>query len=262
MTQDEERDFWKVWFEYLIRTPAYLRWADWMDRTYSGEYIRWPVELDAFSFGYDAWLKHDLPHQVYFDRVYYRLLHRQRMIAEAEKNGFTLASESARNAREALEWEREELGRALTWKEEEALLEQVNRDTLAERETREREYREGFKRYRYRSKPPGVNWGPVLSGTLKRRLTYYHLHEICGFSRDEIILADDLPFVALPFGPGPFSPDPKEIDFFRYWKRGHASRDPRHFLSEEIAEARKVIAAVEAGWFPTPPPPFKKSSTK
>jgi len=261
MTLEEDRDFYRVWFEYLIRTPSYLRWADWMERTYSGEYLPFPAELDAFSIGYGAWFEHDRPWEISFDRIFSRVLYRKRLITEAENNAFLPAAELARSARESLEMEREELGRALDWQEEEALLEQVNRDTLAEREIREREYLEGFRKYRYRSKPPRVNWGAALSGTLKRRLNYHHLAETCGFTRDEIVMADDLPIIDLPFGPGPFSPTPKEIDFFRYWKRGHASRDPRHFLSEEIAEARKVIAAVEAGWFPAPPPPFRNSST-
>lgn len=262
MTLEEERDFYRVWFEYLIRTPAYLRWADWMNRTYSGEYLPFPAELDTFSIGYGAWLKSDRPWEISFDKVYSRAVYRKGLIAEAEENAFSPAAELARSARESLEMEREELGRSLTWQEEEALLEQANRAALEDRETRDREYSEGFKKYRYRFKPPGVNWGPVLSATLKRRLTYYHLAEVCGLFRDEIVMADDLPLIDLPFGPGPFSPDPKEIDFFRYWKRGHACRDPRHFLSEEITEARKTIAAVETGWFPAPPPPrFKNSST-
>jgi len=283
MTLEEERDFYRVWFEYLTRTPAYLRWADWMERTYSGENIPWPADLHAFSVGYDGWFKHDLPWEVSFDKVYSRITFRNRMIAKLNQHAFTPSEDIASNSSHCLENEREELGRALTFQEEKAIIEKAARETLAERTTREKEYKESFKKYHYRSKPPGLNWGSVLSATLKRRLTYYHLQEIVGLSRDEIIRADDpisqnipilnrpanispppfglVPFGPLPFGRGPFLSNPtKEIDFFRYWKRGYAKRDPRHFLSEEIAEARNVIAAVEAGWFPAPPPPFKNST--
>ena len=262
MTLEEERDFYHVWFEYLIRTPSFLRWADWKERICSGENIPWPTDLSPFLLGYGAWFNHDYPWEISFDRVYSRVIYRKRLIEERNKKAFTPSGEIAWYARQALEVEREELGRSLSWKEDEEIIERVARETLERREIHEKEYEKGSKKYRYRSKPPGVNWGPVLSATLKRRLTYYLLAEVCGLSRGEIVMADYLPAFPAPFGLGPFSPNPREIDFFRYWKKGHADcRDPRHFLSEEIAEARKVIAAVEKGWFPAPPPLFRNSRT-
>ena len=266
MLLEENRDFYRVWFEYLIRTPAYLRWADWMDRSRLGENPPLYDEDDSFFLGYGDWFGNerpgDYPGGISFDGVYSRLERQDRIFTMLENNAFSPAAELARSARVSLEMKREELGRALTWQEEEALFEQVNRDTLERWKTREREYSESFKEYRYRSKPPGVNWGPARSATLKRRLNYYHLAEVCGVSRHEIIMEDYIFTFDLPFVHDFSSSVEREIDSFRYWKDGHANRDPRHFLSEEIAEARKVIAAVESGWFPAPPPPFKNCTTE
>jgi len=271
MLLEENRDFYRVWFEYLIRTPAYLRWADWMDRIRLGQNPPDYDEDDLFFIGYGDWFGNerpgDYPGGISFDGVYTRLGRQERIFTMLKKNAFSLSAELAFYGREKLEMGRKKLGRkklgrSLTYQREEALLEQANRDTLERWETREREYSEGLNKYRYRSKPPGVNWGPKISATLKRRLNYYHLAEVCGVSRHEIIMDDYIFTFDLPFGHDFFSSAEREIDSFRYWKDGHANRDPRHFLSEEIAEARKVIAAVESGWFPAPPPPFKNCTTE
>ena len=261
---EEEKDFYLVWFEYLILTPRYRRLAEWQERIYDGEQIPFPAELDAFSRGYSRWFKYDRPWEVTFERCYSRIQHRKRVLKEVEPLAFTPAQEIAWHLRHELEYEREDLGRGLTWQEEQAIIEKTAEAVLSDREKREKKFQSDFAAYRYKAEPPGRNKG---TATLKRRLNYYYLEEIRNLTRTEIILKDDLELGPapldhyLPFGPGPFTDKPREIDFFRYWKQGNcAHRDPRHFLSEELAEARKVIAAVEEGWFPAIPSSFNHSA--
>jgi hypothetical protein len=265
--QKMDEDFYRVWFEYLIRTPLFRRLYDWNERIYDGEQIPFPAELDAFSRGYSRWFKYDRPWEVTFDRCYSRLKHREGVLKEVAALAFTPAQEIAWHSRQELQSEREDLGRGLTWQEEQAIIEKTAEAVLSDREKREKKFQSEFAAYRYKAKPPGFNKGPSLLATLKRRLNYYYLEEICNFTRSEIIFNDNLELgpapldFYLPFGPGPFTDKPREIDYFRYWKQGNgAQRDPRHFLSEEITEARKVIAAVEDGWFPAIPSSFNNSA--
>jgi hypothetical protein len=259
--QKIDKDFYRVWFEYLIRTPRYRRFAEWQERIYDGEQIPLPAELEAFSRGYSRWFKYDRPWEVTFDRCFSRMQHRERVLKEFIP--FTPAKEIAWYSRQELQSEREDLGRGLAWQEEQAIIEKTAEAVLFDREKREEKFQSNFAAYRYKAKPQSLNWGVVLSATLKRRLTYYHLEKISGLTRDEIIFGafttDNVPTGYLPFGTGPFvgRAEPKEIDSFRYWKQGNgAHRNPSHFLSEEIAEALKVIAAVEEGWFPAIPSSF------
>lgn len=268
---NKDKDFYRVWFEYLIRTPAYLHYDAWMERIYAGEDVPWPKDLDRFCSGYGEWWNHDRPWEFTFDRCWWRLKHRQRMSQQAEQNAFTPAAEIGWYARQELAFEREDAARALTFEEEGAIVERVADFVLNDRHERETAWRNGFRDYRYKGKPAGVKAGSHRLAVLKRRLTYYHLEKILGFSRERIIRGEigeielaGLPFPELagpPFGNGSFSPDStapqKTVEVFRYWLSLPGLpgwQDPPAFLSEEVSEAGKVIRAVEDGWFPAPPP--------
>ena len=259
-----ESDAYRVWFEYLIRTPLFKKWYEHDERINNGEDLSTPDDVYSFWNGYGVWFNHDWPWEVYFPRCYTRLQHHFRETRNNYGYDFesrcSLAREISYTVATELGEEEIDLGRQLTEKEKEYIIERFTEQVITERENRNLERLKSDKylaKYRYKTKPPNVSLGNRMLGTLKRRLNYYNLEIIAGLSRNDIIFGEiphenkDL----LPFGKGPFVENPRARDHFQYWKLSNLSDrpDPRHFLSEEIAEAKKTIAAVEAGWFPSVP---------
>jgi len=274
-----EKDCWRVWFEYLIRTPSYLKYCDYMEKIFKGKDVPFPKELEAFVFGYSNWWNHDWPHEFNFEKAYWRLRRWQAQKHKADdcfnNDSFIknyLAEEISREASNSLNFVRERKKTSLLLSQEERIIQISAKRVLNNAPARIKEWREtGFGSFRYKGIVLDTKIGPSILAVLKRRLTYYHLESILGFTRNNILRGElgihGLPLGAsLPFGPGPFLPTladgdfkPKQIDYFLYWRpEGNCPgfdgfREPAAFVSEEISEARKTISFVESGWFPRPP---------
>jgi len=230
-----------------------------------------PPELETFLKGYgwiwgNRWL-FDLS----FEDCWPRML---KIFNEWSQNtGFELHEEIAWYVSQELETEREELGRNLSFVEERSIIEETTKAVISSRKLREEKHDREFKEFKYKKKAPGRNikTGPDHDALLarKRRLTYYHLNKVEGWSYSEILSGEFLYsweqkpsgefWGTLPFGPGPFdtNPDEKEIwrNFKNHWPNSPDWGKRKHhgnveFLKEEIRQAKKTIRAVEAGWFP------------
>lgn len=260
MALDEE--FYRVWFEYLIRTPAFKKWEANDEIISKGKCPpRLPGDIYNFWAGYsDYWFGNNYSWEITFNRCFSRLERSFRFRERYEKSGgsFTLAEEIAFEVSSLLELKEEGLTLELTEKGVQEIIRETVDSVMQNRKEREERSSKELPAFRYKAKPPRVNLGATTIGVLKRRLTYYHLEVFLGLSRDEIFFGDfsgPISQALLPFGSGPFKNNPGTRDYFQYWKNTklRSPPDPRAFLCEEIAEAKKTITAVEAGWFPSVP---------
>lgn len=279
-------EVYRVWFEYLIRTP---NWREAVAREEWPEDFPEPrsPELDRHIDGYGdwwGWRVGDLD----FDHFWRRWQMRQREREVHDKNAFTLAEWIAWENSRALEAEEED--GPLSFLEREEVIRQISEHILQENQ-KIIERRQSFENIRYRFPYCVLNEKKLARH--KRRLTLYQLHEIDKIPYPDILCGRLRQIGPLPFGLGPFTPDNREKRIWDHYRLIHEPirRENEQYLlkkllsslffspalslkksaalnvfpksdeydkiigwlKEEVFEAGQTIKSVQEGWFPRMP---------